>query len=101
MKSRLSFVAGLLALLAALLLGAGLGAQQVDEDNGEDSSAAAETTTGQSLSSEEDTAAEEAAAGNQDKDKAEAKPPAKASTDVFIPTEEVSFDKSVSMPVDI
>ncbi len=82
------------SLLALLLLGTGIAQEPADEtatDSG-DSAATTETNDAASVSNGD---ADDAEDGDQDSR------PVNASTDVFVPTEEVSVDKSISMPVDI
>ncbi|MEL7449046.1 MAG: hypothetical protein AAFN78_07535 [Pseudomonadota bacterium] len=81
-------------LLALLLLGSAIAQDAADENTTDNGESAAETETNDtvSVSKEEAGDAEDGEQENR---------PVNASTDVFVPTEEVSVDKSISMPVDI
>ena len=89
------FAACLLALLLPLTMQVTAIAQDPGDETATDSDASAtatETNVTVSVSKENADDADDGEQGNR---------PVNASTDVFVPTEEVSVDKSISMPVDI
>lgn len=89
-------------VLLLALAGVNAGAQQADTDAAAASTepeSAAETNEALKVSNDDQ---DDADASAQDSEEgSDAGRPVNASTDVFVPTEEVSVDKSISMPVDI